>query len=55
MSNTWDQIDYDLQRKLIEINRRYERGELTYREWIDERIKAGATDGPGSPVNSSKP
>ena len=41
-----DQIDYDLQRKLIEINRRYEQGELTYREWIDERMKVGATDLP---------
>jgi len=41
-----DQTDYDLQRKLIEINQRYERGELTYREWIEARTKAGATEGP---------
>jgi hypothetical protein len=41
-----EQIDYDIQRKLIEINRRYERGELTYREWIEARTNAGATEGP---------
>ena len=35
-----DRTDYDLQRKLIEINQRYERGELTYREWIEARTKA---------------
>ena len=42
MTKHWDEVDYKLERRLIEINERYEKGELTYREWIEERTKAGA-------------
>ena len=42
MTKHWDEVDYKLERQLIEINERYERGELAYREWVDERTKAGA-------------
>lgn len=42
MTKHWDGVDYRLERRLIEINNRYERGEITRAGWIDERTKAGA-------------
>lgn len=42
MTKHWDEVDYKLERRLIEINERYERGEITHAKWIDERTKAGA-------------
>lgn len=42
MTKHWDEVDYRLERRLIEINNRYERGEITRSGWIEERTKAGA-------------